>query len=148
MQLYCILYITLFFSLPLQDDNQQNTPPSRPLEEWMLICQHNTDLQPNIHSQPDFDWTQASQLYPNLEETPSFISQRQTAGQHIFTTTADPNKLQGKQLQVYTTVQQHHLSINPPPLQDCLRHVLSTVVDFSSSTSYMLQLQQVWLPST
>ena len=103
----------------------------------MLICHHNTDLQPNVHSQPD--WTQASQLYPYLEEPPPFISQeRQAAGKHVFATTADPDKLQRKQLQVYTIVQQHHLSINPPPLQmivsgtagtgksnliNCLRHL-------------------------
>ena len=53
-----------------------------------------------------------------MEEAPSFIlQQRQAAGQHVFTTTADPTSLQGKQLQVYTTVQEHHTSINPPPLR-------------------------------
>ena len=83
----------------------------------MLICQHNTELQPNTDSQQDIDWTQAAQTYPNVEEAPSFISQqRQAAGQHIFTTSADPQNLQGKQLQVYTTVQQHYKAVNPPPL--------------------------------
>ena len=84
----------------------------------MLIFQRNTDLQPNTDSQQDIDWTLASQSYPNLEEAPSFISQqRQVAGEHVFTTSADPQNLQGKQLQVYTAVQQHHDAVNPPPLQ-------------------------------
>ena len=84
----------------------------------MLICQHNTELQPNTDFQQDIDWTQAAQTYPNVEEAPSFISQqRQAAGQDIFTTSADPQNLQGKQLQVYTTVQQHYKAVNPPPLR-------------------------------
>ena len=83
----------------------------------MLICQRNTDLQPNTDSQQDIDWTLASQSYPNVEEAPSFISQlRQAAGEHVFTTSADLQNLQGKQLQVYTAVQQHHDAVNPPPL--------------------------------
>ena len=84
----------------------------------MLICQRNTDLQPNTDSQQDIDWTLASQSYPNVEEAPSFISQqRQAAGEHVFTTSANPQNLQGKQLQVYTAVQQHHDAVNPPPLR-------------------------------
>ena len=84
----------------------------------MLICQRNTDLQPNTDSQQDIDWTLASQSYPNVEEAPSFISQqRQAAGEHVFTTSADPQNLQGKQLQVYTAVQQHHDAVNLPPLR-------------------------------
>ena len=84
----------------------------------MLICQRNTDIEPSADGQPDFDWTQACQSYPNVEEAPLFISQqRQAAGQHVFTTSADPAKLQEKQLQVYTTVQQHYTAIDPPPLR-------------------------------
>ena len=84
----------------------------------MLICQRNTDLQPNTDSQEGIDWTLASQSYPNLEEAPSFISQqRQVAAEHVFTTFADPLNLQGKHLQVYTTVQQHYHAANPPPLR-------------------------------
>ena len=122
-----IVYIPVWFFLhahtvlPLiqeQDNDQHTSPPSRPVEEWMLICQRNTDLQPNTDSQQDIDWTLASQSYPNLEEAPSFISQqRQVAGEHVFTTSADPQNLQGKQLQVYTAVQQHHNAVNPPPLR-------------------------------
>ena len=61
------------------------------MEEWMLICQCNADLQPNTHPQEDFDWTQGAQAYPNLEEMPTFITwQRESAAEHTFTTFADP----------------------------------------------------------
>ena len=71
-----------------------------------------------MDTQEDIDWTQAAQSYPNIDEAPSFISQqRQAARQHVFTTTANPANLQGKQLQVYTIVQQHQSAVNPPPLK-------------------------------
>ena len=105
-------------SLQNQEPGHDHAQPSRPIEEWMLICQRNTDLQPHTDSQPDVDWTHAAQSYPNLEEAPSFISQqRQTPGHRVFTTTASPANLQGKQQQVYTTVQQHYTTIDPPPLR-------------------------------
>ena len=122
----------------------------------MLICQQNAHLQPSMDTQEDIDWTLATQSYPDLEEAPSFITQqRQAAGQHIFTTTADPHNLQGKQLQVYTTVQQHQTANSPPPLRMIASgtagtgsHTSSIAYDFSCRTSWWLQLQQVWLPST
>ena len=68
-----------------------------------------------MDTQEGIDWTQASQAYPNVEDAPSFTTQqRQTAGQHVFTTTAN---LQGKQLQEYTIVQQHQSATSPPPLR-------------------------------
>ena len=93
-------------------------PPSRLTEEWMLICCQNAEMQPSMDTQEDIDWTASAQSYPSIDEAPSFISQqRQAAGQHVFTTTANPANLQGKQLQVYTTVQQHHTTNSPPPLR-------------------------------
>ena len=84
----------------------------------MLVCQHNDDLQPNIESEQEVDWTRAGQAYANIEEMPSFISQqRESAAQPAFTTSADPRQLQGKQLQVYTIVQQHMEAETPPPLR-------------------------------
>ena len=78
----------------------------------MLVCQRNADLQPNIESEQEVDWTRA------IEEMPSFISrQRESAAQRLFTTSADPRQLQGKQLQVYTIVQQHMEAETPPPLR-------------------------------
>ena len=84
----------------------------------MLVCQRTGDLQPSHESQHNVDWTSAIQLYPNVDEAPSFISQQQQISrEHVFTTTADPDSLQGKQVQVYTTLQQHYRSINPLPLR-------------------------------
>ena len=84
----------------------------------MLICQHNADLQPNTNPEEDIDWTQAAQVYPNLEEMPTFITrQRESAAEHSFTSSADPQRLQGKQLQAYTLVQQHAEAEAPPPLR-------------------------------
>ena len=101
-----------------QEDDQTTTPLSRPTEEWMLICQQNADLQPNMDIQDNTDWTLAAHSYANIGEAPSFISQqRQAAGEHVFTTSADPVNLQGKQLQVYTTIQQHQPAYSPPSLR-------------------------------
>ena len=84
----------------------------------MLVYQRNTDLQPSTDSQQDINWTLAAQLYTNMEEAPSFIAQqRQADGEHVFTTTAYPRNLQGKQLQVYISVRQHCGAVNPPPLR-------------------------------
>ena len=84
----------------------------------MLICQRNADLQPNADSQEDIDWTRATRVYPNLEEMPTFLSrQRDSAAEHSFTTFADPQRLQGKQLQAYTLVRQHAEAEAPPPLR-------------------------------
>ena len=71
-----------------------------------------------MDTQEDIDWTVAVQSYPNIDEAPSFIAQqRQAAGQHVVTTTANPANLQGKQLQVYTIVQQHYSANSPQPLR-------------------------------
>ena len=89
----------------------------------MLICQCNADLQPSVDTQEDIDWTLAAQSYPNLEEAPRFITeQRQAAAQHAFTTTADPHKLQGKQLQVYHRPAAPFSQRSPTSEDDCLRH--------------------------
>ena len=123
----------------------------------MLVCQCNTDLQLSTDSQQDVNWTLAAQSYPNMEEAPSFIAQqRQAAGEHTFTTYANPRNLLGKQLQVYTSVQQHYKykAVNPPPLRMIGQarlvlesHTSFIVCDFFSSTSSMLQHQLVWPPS-
>ena len=84
----------------------------------MLICQRNTDLQPVLSSDKDYNWSSSSAAYPNLEELPAFVTrQRQSALQRTFTTTADPQHLQGKQLQAYTIVQQHLESEESSPLR-------------------------------
>ena len=95
-----------------------NQPPVRDVEEWMLVCQRSADLQPTTASEEQVDWTQAGRAYPTLREMPSFISRhRQSAPESTFTTTADPERLQGKQLQAYTMVRQHLESGSTPPLR-------------------------------
>ena len=101
-----------------QTEKQYSQPPTRAVEEWMLVCQRNADLQPNLESEQEVDWTRAAQAYANIKEIPSFISrQRESAAQRAFTTSADPRQLQRKQLQVYTIVQQHMEAETPPPLR-------------------------------
>lgn len=88
--------------------------------DWMLICQRVHELQPDTSSEENlnFNWTTAAKGYPNLEEVPTFISrQKQSAEQHTFTTSANPDNLQGRQLQVYTTVKNHFEATNPQPLR-------------------------------
>ena len=97
----------------------------------MLVCQCNADLQRETSSQPEVDWSQAARAYPNLEEMPSFIAhQRQSIAQPAFTTTADPQQLQAKQLQAYTIVRQHMESIEPPPLRMIVSGTAGTVKSY------------------
>ena len=84
----------------------------------MLICQRAADIQPDTSSEEGFVWTAAAQSYPNLEETPTFVSRnRHQAEPHMFTTSASAENLQGCQLEVYTTVKDHFESENSPPLR-------------------------------
>ena len=84
----------------------------------MLICQQNANFQPSTDTLDDVDWTQAAQAYPNIEEAPSFITrQQQTGEEYTFSTSANPLNLQGKQLQVYSTVREHSEATNQPPLR-------------------------------
>ena len=93
----------------------------------MLLCQRSVDLQQQTNSQPEVDWSQAARAYPNLEEMPSFIArQRQSAPQTTFTTTADPQQLQGKQLQAYRIVRQHVEAVDPPPRSSLEQQALAS----------------------
>ena len=84
----------------------------------MLICQRTGDMQPDSSSQADSDWTAAAQSYSNVEEAPTFVTRhRQQATPRVFTTSADPDNLQGTQLEVYTTVSDHFTNGNPTPLR-------------------------------
>lgn len=84
----------------------------------MLLCQHNSNpTQTQTNSDLNCDWSLPALVYPNVEELPSFIAQhRQRFNQCPFTTTANPNNLQNKQLQVYTIVSEHHQSQSLTPL--------------------------------
>ena len=45
-------------------------------EEWMLICQCNSELQQHSEGGAEIDWTMAAHQYTNLEEALSFISNK------------------------------------------------------------------------
>ena len=80
--------------------------------------QSNTDLQPSTELQLDTDWSTGAQSYPNVEEMLTLIIRhRESAGQQSFTTSADPQHLQGKQLHAYNIVREHAESVSPPPLR-------------------------------
>lgn len=56
--------------------------------------------------------------YSNTDEMPTFITRhRQSAHKHPFTTAADPNNLQGKQLAVYNMLKHHVESNDINPLR-------------------------------
>ena len=87
------------------------------MEEWMLVCQLNANLEPNTVLQ-EVDWTHTAQMYPDLEEMPTFITRhRESAAERSFSTTAEPQRLRGRQLQAYTIIQAHAEAETPPPLR-------------------------------
>ena len=71
-KMYLQLYVHCNYNIIPQE--QQHSQPTRAVEEWMLVCQRNADLQLDINSQQEVDWTQGAGAYPNLEEMPTFIS--------------------------------------------------------------------------
>ena len=109
----------------------------------MLICQRTGDQQPDSSSQDDFNWTAAALSYPNLEEAPTFISRQcQQAAPRVYTTTANPDNLQGTQLEVYTAIRDHFTDDNPTPLQ------LIITGTAGSGKSYLIQCLRLLLGDT
>ncbi len=109
----------------------------------MLICQRAADLQPDSSSQADFDWTAAAQSYHNLEEMPTFVTRnRQEAGPRTFTTSASPDNLRGRQLEVYTTVKDHNENNSLTPLRLIVTGTAGT------GKSYLIQCIRLLLANT
>ena len=109
----------------------------------MLVCQRTANLQPDSSLQEDFDWTAAAQSYPNLEEAPTFITRnRQQAAPRTFSTSASPDTLQGRQLEVYTTVKDHFDSNSPTPLRMIITGTAGT------GKSYLIQCIRLLLGDT
>ena len=80
----------------LSDEQGQHNPAR---EEWMLVC---SNLQQSVEEQEETqqstDWTAAAQLHPNLEEMPHFVTRAKANAQlQVAASTADPERLQGKQ---------------------------------------------------
>ena len=116
-----IVINNFYFCIPiLQGQSERlltNQPPIREVEEWMLVCQHHSNLQPISDPQENVDWTSASQLYSNLAEFPSFISHhRQSFTRPSFTSNAAPRMLQQKQLEVYNCILQHYEASDSTPI--------------------------------
>ena len=83
----------------------------------MLICQCTADYRSTAYCDSDFNWSSSSMLYSNLDKMSTFVTRcRQSAQEHVFTTTADSNNLQGKQLAAYDLVKHHMESEDQSPL--------------------------------
>ena len=104
---------------PTEVESASSSRMPRDTDDWMLLCQRHLESQQTTSSSSEHhDWTLAAQMYPNLHEAPSFISQhQQTTDQPTFTTTARPELLCGKQLHVYSTICDHFQSTNSSPLR-------------------------------
>ncbi len=73
---------------------------SLPRSLW-YIAQSSADGQ-------DCDWSLAARAYPDLLEMPPFVAQqRQQYQSEPTSTTADPRRLQGRQLRAYNIVCEH-----------------------------------------
>ena len=97
---YGNIVITIIFQEGDQDEKDEKMNPR--VQDWMLICQYGAAFPQSEKDKDDHDWSLAGMAYPNLQELSSFISQ-----QHLeyvpqpAATTADPERLQGKQLVAY-----------------------------------------------
>ena len=119
------------------------------MKQWMLICQCNADQHSIVHCDDDHNWSASTTAYANIEELPTFITRhRQTTQLHQYITTADPFKLQGKQLTTYNLVKDHMESNNPTPLRMVISSTAGTgtftVSDCSSKIRSMLLHQWEW----
>ena len=87
----------------------------------MLICQSNADLQPSTSQAQSLKMMLTGQQHhkyiPTWRRCQHLSRNRESAGQQLFTTSADPHHLQGKQLQAYTLIQEHAETYHPPPLR-------------------------------
>lgn len=112
------------------------------MQEWMLICQHRAEFPDSVVSSSNTDWSLAAKAYPDLEEMPHFIAQqRQQYVPHSPETTADPNRLQGKQLEAYKIVQEHLLDATPH--KQPLRMIISGTA--GTGKSYLIQCLRLLL---
>ena len=85
----------------------------------MLVC---SNLQQSVEEQEETqqstDWTAAAQLYPYLEEMPHFVTRAKANAQlQVAASTADPERLQGKQRLIYDVVSSHVPAEDPEPLR-------------------------------
>jgi ATP-dependent DNA helicase PIF1 len=93
---------------------------SRQVEEWMILCQQNPQIEetdPDTH----VDWSAAARAYPNLSEAPTFINRNKESVTVTVPTTANPQLLQGTQLKAYQSIAQHF----PQNITEPLRMIIT-----------------------
>ena len=85
----------------------------------MLLCSNvQQSAEEQEETQQSTDWTAAAQLYPNIQEAPRFVTHaKENAQLQVATSTADPERLQGKQRLVYDAVCSHMQAEHPEPLR-------------------------------
>ena len=124
----------------------------RQIEERMILCQqhHQLEAQGAILSN-QIDWTEAARAYPNLAEASTFITQNKESTQLACSSSmlADPQLLQGTQLEAYQIVNDHFIHNEDTPLRmvvtgtagtgksfliACLKQLLSSKVRVSAPT--------------
>ena len=114
------------------DEQPTRRQPPQAQEEWMLIDQSSDVLQPDSSTQEDFNWTAAAQSYPNLEEAPTFVTRhRQQTAPHVFTSNANPDRVQETQFDVYTIVKNHFAAKSPNPLRLIIAGTAGTGMSFA-----------------
>lgn len=107
----------------------------------MLICQYGAEFPQASSDNQDIDWSLAGKAYPDLGEMPSFVAQQRQ--QHVVqpvTTTANPEKLKGKQLEAYTIVSDHFRSADS---SSPLRMIVSGTA--GTGKSYLIQCLKILL---
>ena len=118
------------------------------IQDWMLICQHNAEFAQSSTDEQDCDWSLAARAYPDLLEMPSFLAQqRQQFQSEPTSTTADPCRLQGKQLKAYNIVREHYEATVAHSSDS--RQPLRMVVSGTAGTgkSYLIQCLKLLLKS-
>ena len=124
----------------------------RQVEEWMILCQqhHQLEAQGAVLSN-QIDWTEAARAYPNLAEASTFITRNKESTQLACSSSmlADPQLLQGTQLEAYQIVNDHFIHNEDTPLRmvvtgtagtgksfliACLKQLLSSKVRVSAPT--------------
>lgn len=111
----------------------------------MLICQHNAEYPENDSDEQDCDWSQAARAYSNVLELPSFVEQqRRDYDPKSVCTTADPGRLQGRQLEAYNTVCEHfEAKAEAHRISKPLRMVVSGTA--GTGKSYLIQCLKLLL---
>ncbi len=113
----------------------------------MLICQRQPDLGSAQGDDEQVDKCAAANAYPRLEESPSFIASNKEMFEvtTLHTNSADPEKLQGKQLQVYQVVDEHLQQVDAEPLKLVVSGTAGTGKSYLIHCLKQLLKQKLWV---